>query len=185
MRHTALATLLAASAWHAEILQAVRGLGLPDGWIGAGFVRNAVWDHQHGRAVAPASGDVDVIWFDADRAEAGLDRDLEAALRARMPLVAWSVKNQARMHGRNADAPYASCSDAMRHWPETATAIAARVGPGGAMEIAAPFGLDDLFSLTLRPTPRFARDKHDLFLARVHTKRWLELWPGLKLQPES
>ena len=61
--------------WH--ILGLVRALRLPDGWIGAGFVRNAVWDTLHGRA-SPLSGDVDVLWFDAIQAEAAVDRTIEA-----------------------------------------------------------------------------------------------------------
>ncbi|WP_404943225.1 nucleotidyltransferase family protein, partial [Pseudomonas sp. DP16D-T1] len=33
-----------------RMLEIVRSLNLPDCWIGAGFVRNAVWDHLHGRS---------------------------------------------------------------------------------------------------------------------------------------
>ncbi|WRQ77412.1 nucleotidyltransferase family protein [Pseudomonas saxonica] len=32
----------------------VRSLNLPDCWIGAGFLRNAVWDYLHGRSPSPA-----------------------------------------------------------------------------------------------------------------------------------
>ena len=52
------------------------------------------------------------------------DRAIEAELRALAPGIDWSVKNQARMHLRNGDPPYSGATDAMRHWPETATAIA-------------------------------------------------------------
>ena len=92
----------------------------------------------------------------------------------------WSVKNQARMHTRNGDAPYASATEAMRCWPETATAIAVRRNGEEGCEIAAPFGLDDLLSLTLRPTPRFAREKHHAYVERLRTKRWTAAWPLLK-----
>jgi hypothetical protein len=74
------------------------------------------------------------------------------------------------MHFRNGDAPYVSAVDAMRGWPETATAVAARQTEGGAYEIAAPFGLDDLFTLTLRPAPRFRSEKHGVYLDRVRMK---------------
>ena len=47
--------------WH--LLDVARTLGPPDGWIGAGFVRNAVWDHRHHRAPLPPAGDVDVVWL--------------------------------------------------------------------------------------------------------------------------
>jgi hypothetical protein len=163
-----------------RLLDAVRSMRLPDCWIGAGFVRNAVWDDLHGRPASPPSGDVDVLWFDPARTDPSQDRHIEAALRALDPSVAWSVKNQARMHVRNGDAPYASATDAMRYWPETATAVAVRRNDYDGCEIAAPFGLDDLFGLILRPTPRFADDKRQLHDHRVQAKRWLENWPRLR-----
>ncbi|WP_419747544.1 nucleotidyltransferase family protein [Pseudomonas syringae] len=51
--------------------------------------------------------------------------------------------------------PYLSTTDAMRYWPETATAIAIRLGESGSCEIAAPLGLDDLFGLVIRPAAGF------------------------------
>ncbi len=45
--------------WH--VLGVVRALHLPDCWIGAGFVRNAVWDYLHQRSRSPLDGDVDVV----------------------------------------------------------------------------------------------------------------------------
>ena len=165
-----------------RLLALVRSLDLPDCWIGAGFVRNAVWDHLHGRAPAAPPRDVDVVWFDPRRADPSEDRVLEASLPGFEPGVAWSVKNQARMHRRNGDAPYASAVDAMRHWPETATAVAVRRTKRGPCEIAAPFGLDDLFGLVLRATPGFAGARHGAFLARVQAKGWLAAWPMLRMQ---
>lgn len=160
------------------LLDVVAALDLPDCWIGAGFVRNAVWDHLHQRPVAPICGDVDVIWFDPRRVEAAYDRELEARLRAWEPSIEWSVKNQARMHVRNGDAPYISATDAMRYWPETATAIAARRQASGC-EIAAPLGFDDLFALILRPTPRFREDKRAIYEERMRSKSWCDAWPRL------
>ena len=86
------------------------------------------------------------------------------------------------MHVRNNDAPYASVSEAMRHWPETATAVAARLDNFGALEIIAPFGLDDLFALRLRPTPRFTAEKLPIFLDRVSLKRWMYRYPKLSIE---
>ncbi|MEH3041599.1 MAG: nucleotidyltransferase family protein [Sphingomonas paucimobilis] len=164
--------------WH--LLGLVRDLDLRDGWIGAGFVRNAVWDQLHGRTASPPTGDVDVLWHDPRRPDATEDRRLEAMLRAVGPDVAWSVKNQARMHLRNGDAPYASVADAMRCWPETATAVAVRrIGETGC-EVTAPFGLDDLMRSILRPTPRFVGDKRSIYAERVRSKDWLTIWPGLR-----
>lgn len=162
--------------WH--LLDVVRVLNLPDCWVGAGFVRNAVWDHLH-RRPASLAGDIDVIWHDPTRIDPAEDRKHEAMLRAAEPSVAWSVKNQARMHLRNGDAPYASSLDAMRYWPETATAVAVRRTGLDRCEIAAPFGLDDLLNLVLRPTPHFMGERHRVYEDRLQAKSWLVVWPLL------
>jgi hypothetical protein len=63
-----------------RLLKGVHSLNLPDCWIGAGFVRNAVWDYLHGRISSPVSTDVDVIWFDASRCAPEEDEALEISL---------------------------------------------------------------------------------------------------------
>lgn len=164
------------------MLRHVRDLALPDCWVAAGFVRNAVWDHLHGMAGTPFDTDIDVIWFDSSRATAAHDGALEARLRSADGRARWSVKNQARMHLRNGDVPYASATDAMRCWPETATAVAVRLGDDDAIEIAAPLGLDDLFGLVVRPTARFAGDNYPLYLERIRAKQWQARWPRLRIE---
>jgi hypothetical protein len=179
-RHTALRLILAHDKTRMALLAQVEALGLPDCWIAAGFVRAAVWDHLHREPATPPTGDIDVIWFDTDHASEDADREIERWLAERAPDHVWSVKNQARMHLRNGDSRYASCEDAMRHWPETATSVAARLSDGD-VETLAPFGLADLFGLILRPTPAFAGAKLEAFQRRVAEKRWLETWPRLRV----
>jgi hypothetical protein len=165
-----------------RVLGLVRELGLPDCWVAAGFVRSRVWDHAHHHPGSPLPQDIDVIWHDARQASPERDAALELALRARDNALGWSVKNQARMHERNADRPYRSASDAMMHWPETATAVGVRLNDQGAIEIAAPLGLDDLFDLVVRPTPRFRAEKYRVYLERVRAKNWQATWPRLAIQ---
>jgi len=162
-------------------LYAVQVLELNDGWIGAGFVRDAVWDHLHGYGQRPVSGDVDVVWFDAKSATSACDSALEERLSQQNSVFNWSVKNQARMHQRNGHQPYRSTENALLYWPETATAIAVRLGATDHVEVIAPYGLDDLFELRLRPTPVFAQHKLAIFSQRVAEKRWLQRYPGLQL----
>ena len=171
---------LRADALRWDALAAVRSLNLPDGYIAAGFIRDFVWSLLHGFAAA-LPDDVDVIWFHAAHAEADIDRNFEDALHRMMPHLNWSVKNQARMYCRNGDAPYTSIADAMSHWPETATAIAVAQSSDEECEVIAPFGLDDVMELRLRPTLHFAVTKRAIFDDRVATKRWLERFPKLVL----
>lgn len=165
-------------------LAAVATLGLPDGWIGAGFLRNAVWDALHGMAFGEnPPGDVDVVWFDPARASAAEDAAIETRLRAVHPGPEWSVRNQSRMAARNGDPPHAGTLDAVAGWPDTATALVARLDVGGAVEVAAPWGVDDLLACVVRPTPRFAADpaKRAILARRVEEKGWLRRWPRLRL----
>lgn len=182
MRHAdRLVALMRADALRMAALQVVAALFLPDGWIGAGFVRDAVWDHLHGFPPTPPRGDVDILWFGDAGCGPDEDAEIEAQLRVRMPSLDWSVKNQVRMHRRNGDRPYQSVTDAMAHWPESATAVAVRLTGGDVLEVSAPFGLDDLYALRLVPTAEFATAKRDLFDARVRAKDWLARYPQLSL----
>lgn len=177
----ALQRLLSEDPGRMKALYAVQTLRLNDGWIGAGFVRDAVWDHLHGYGQRPVCGDVDVVWFDAARCTPDYDRHLEATLSQMTSTFDWSVKNQARMHHHGGNAPYHSTENAIRYWPETATAVAVRTGDTGLIEIIAPYGLADLFELRLRPTPQFADEKLPVFKQRAAAKRWLERYPMLQL----
>lgn len=172
--------LLEAHADLHALLSHVESLGLPDGWIGAGFIRNTVWDVLHGRAIDVSRlNDVDVIFFDPSDTRRERESDLQNRLREHAPGMAWSVKNQARMHLHNGDAPYRDTVDAVAHWAETATAIAART-IRGRVEVMAPHGIDDLLNLIVRPTPPFER-KMDVYRERVLGKDWPARWPKLTM----
>src|SRR3954470_5728618 len=120
--------LLEAQAGLHALLLHVESLGLPDSWIGAGFIRNTVWDVLHGREIDVSRlNDVDVIFFDPGDIRRERESDLEQCLRESAPDTIWSMKNQARMHLRNGDAPYRNTFDAVAHWSETATAVGARL----------------------------------------------------------
>lgn len=175
-----IAVLIANHADMTAHLRAVAQLNLPDGWIGAGFVRDAVWDALHDRTPDCARlNDVDVVFFDPRNIDADDDRAIEHRLAALMPGRPWSVKNQARMHWRNRESPYRDTADAVSRWPETATAIAARWHEG-RVEILAPLGVCDLLGLVVRPTPAF-RSRTDAVAQRVISKGWRTRWPRLRV----
>jgi uncharacterized protein len=161
------------------LLTAVEELGIDDCWVGAGLIRNAVWNHLHGFPTDPVPGsDVDVVYCDPSDASLTRDLSIEARLRAKNPQVPWSVHNQSRMHVRNGDPPYRSVFDAIRCWPETATAIAARI-EGSHVEVLAPHGVGDLVGLIVRPTPTSA-SKMPAYQKRRGEKDWKQRWPNLR-----
>lgn len=167
-----------------SLFEAAASLELPDSWIGAGLIRNAIWDALHGREPERrATDDVDVIYFDPDDTSGERDRAIEGRLLALAPDIAWSVKNQARMHLRNGDRRYRDSCDAIAHWPETATAIAARLHHG-RIEVIAPHGIRDLLDVKVRPTPAF-RHKMEIYRGRLKAKDWPSRWPRLTLSEDS
>jgi hypothetical protein len=166
--------------WMMEILRTVRDLALPDCWIGAGFVRAKVWDFLHGHVRPTPLDDIDVLYFEPANTSKEADQAAQGRLRSLRPKEPWSVKNQARMHLRNGDEPYADTEDALRFWLETPTCVAVGLDAADRLSVIAPYGLADLFAMVIRPTPAGLRRSHD-YNARVGGKPWCRHWPGLKL----
>lgn len=163
-----------------KILEAVRSLNLPDWIIGAGFVRNPIWDYLHGYEKETPATDIDVAYFDPENQSEEIEKEYEARLNSIIP-AEWSVTNQARMAGyNNHTEDYTSTEDALSHWPETATAIGVTLLPNDELKLIAPYGLEDLVDLKVRMSPKFG-DQREAFLKRVEKKKWLEKWPKLDL----
>lgn len=158
-------------------LRAARRLGLGDWCLGAGFVRNLVWDRRHDYAQPTPLNDIDVIHFDPQRTQPERDRMLEARLREWLPQP-WSVKNQARMHLRAGRAPYRSSEDAISYWTEIETAVGARLNADDSITLVAPFGLQALFADSITFNAKSAN--FAAYLQRVADKGWLQRWPQLR-----
>lgn len=163
-----------------EVLRAVKSLDLPDWLVGAGFVRNQVWDHLHEYKDQTPATDIDVAYFDPNNTTEEVEKEYEKRLRE-MVDAEWSVTNQARMGKiNNQTKEYISTEDAISHWPETATAVGVKINAEEALELIVPHGIDDLVNLRLRMTPEFG-DGYEAFLKRVEKKQWLSKWPKLKM----
>jgi hypothetical protein len=170
--------LIRSDAAFVSWLEAGRACCPPDWAIGAGAIRNLVWDHLTGRHNPPA--DVDVAFVGPAEEE-----EVERCLRARLSDVPWQAKNQALVHTwyervfGYAVEPLASVAEAVATWPETCTSVAVRLRPDGALDVIAPCGLEDLFGLVLRRNPR--RVTVQRFRQRMVQKRVAERWPGVKI----
>ncbi len=164
------------------ILRLVSTSNLPQCYVSAGFVRNLVWDHLHGKQTSTPLNDIDVIYFDPAESNSAANLDYEKQLKALRPKVNWQVRNQAIMHVRNGDQPYTDVNDAMSHWPEKETAVAVRIDGNGNLECLAPFGLESLFDLQVTHNPK---RNISVFDQRVASKNWLTLWPKLTVVRNS
>lgn len=169
-----------------RLLADLPALGLPDAWIVAGAVAQTAWNQATGRPDGHGIADVDIVYHDAGDLSADGERAAEAQAGDRFAdlAVRLDVKNQARVHlwyparfGR-AIAPYRSTAEAVATYPTTATAIAVRRSDRG-LECIAPFGMDDLFGLTVRPNRRLVSEA----VYRAKAARWQARWPELRVLP--
>ena len=156
------------------VLRLVSDLDLPDGLLTGGFIRNMVWDHLHGRPMTPLNN-VDVVYYDRDRTDPGIDENLALELSLRSPKKNWSVVNTARWSPQPG-----SIESAVARGPETASAVAVAVDHHDRLTVVAPFGLEDLFNGVVRPVrPELAAEVQQ----RAEAKRWTKLYPELRITP--
>jgi uncharacterized protein len=179
-------TIVRSVPWLMACLREARQLDLTDWFIAAGAIRNAVWDHLHGRDCSARPADIDLVHFSRTLPRAA-DARLQTQLAASTPGQMWDVTNQAHVHtwygAGQANAPQLSplCSTlhGISMWPETATAVGVRLEADDSLTLAAPLGLEDLFAQRLRWNPRLV--SREIFLRRVSEKHFLARWPGLTL----
>lgn len=167
--------IITEDAWMMEVLRCARKLDLPDWMIGAGFVRNKIWDQLHDYAGKTVSEtiDIDLIYYEPRDKDKATEKRYERELRRVMD-ENWAVKNHARMSDK-----YLSCEDGISYWPEVCTAVAVRLDAAGELEIIAPFGVEDLVNLVVRKGCRFEDEEE--YRNRIRRKRWAEKWPNLRI----
>ena len=163
-------------------LSCLETLRIPQACIGAGAIRNFVWDKLHGYRQRTPLNDVDVVYFDDADLAAETEQHYTQLLKATLPEVPWEVVNQARVHQwyvtdtGQAVPPLQSVTDGIATWPETATCVGAYLEQG-QLRIIAPHGLNDLFNLTLRHNP--TRVSHASYQWRQSQKKFHLKWPKL------
>ena len=172
--------LVKSDPWMMEALFIAKSLDLKDWVIGAGFVRNKVWDHLSGKkAVGVDTPDVDLVYYDPEGNDEKADEELSKELLERTGFN-WEIVNEAYAHKWHGIVPYESTEDAISKWPETATAIGVTLADSGQLRLIAPYGIDDLVNFIVRPTPIFL-NSIDVLEERVRKKQWLEKWPEIKI----
>ncbi len=175
--------LIQADAWRMDILRAAEEKSLPDWWIGAGFLRNLIWDALEGNEPQQPR-DIDLVYFDSTNVSPEADWQYDAKMKEAYPDAEWEVRNQARMHYVNNFDPYSSTADGIAHWVETATCIAVKL-ENNELRYLFCHGTEDLFGLVARPIEKFKTEGMiHKFYERVEKKRWKERWTHLRIETE-
>ena len=166
-----------------HVLTTVRGLGLNDWRVFSGAVYQSVWNAVTDRPAGYGRKDYDLGYFDPDtswdaedlvikRVAAALDEPFRSEVE---------VRNQARVHLWFLDRfgePYEALTgtdEALARFVAPAFAVGVRLERDDTISIAAPFGLEDVFSLTLRPNPDRPRAKGWDRVVTSARARWPEL----------
>jgi hypothetical protein len=144
------------------VLTTARALVLPDWRIFSGAVYQTVWNHLTGRDLDYGIKDYDLGYFDgSDLSYEAEDVWIKLAAKTFKPPFCDTVevRNQARVHIWFPDhfnepyEPLTSTDEALTRFVAPTYAVGVRLEADDQISVAAPFGLDDLFSMTIRPNP--------------------------------
>ena len=156
-----LITIVRANPALMHVLTTVRGLDLPDWRVFSGAVYQSVWNARTGRPADYGVKDYDIGYFDPDvgwDAEDAYIRRTAAAFEEPVRALV-EVRNQARVHlwfeGKFGEPyePLTNTDEALARFVAPAFAVGVRLEADDQITVAAPFGLEDVFSMTLRPNP--------------------------------
>jgi hypothetical protein len=163
------------------VLECLRQVGLPQWRIVSGCLYQTVWNVLTNRQRGTGIQDIDVIYFD----DSDLSWEAEDAVIRRVPPIGpLQIRNQARVHlwyEQHFGAPYAplrTADEALLRYPATVQAVGARLETDDRLDIVAPYGLDDLFAMVLRPNK--ACDHPPTFAAKAARAR--AVWPEVTIE---
>ncbi len=172
-------SLIREDEWMMNVLRMAEELDFPDWVIGAGFVRNKVWDYLHDISRKGVdTHDIDLVYFDPKGNDQKTDEALSEELKQKTG-IPWEVVNECYAHVWNNLPSYQSTEDALSQWPETATGIGVTL-KNGELKLIAPHGIDDLVHLIVRSSPKFTPGLERV-KERAEKKGWFKKWPKLRL----
>ena len=180
-----LVRIVQASHWFMSALLAARSLQLKSWCIGAGAVRNLVWDHLHGYDKPSELADIDLAYFASENLYPEQDLRIQERVQALEPNLPWEVTNQALVHTwfesyfGHPVPPLGSLEEAVASWPEYATSVGVFLTTAGSIEVIAPHGLQDLFALQVRRNP--VRVSVETYRQRVAQKQYAKRWPRVSV----
>lgn len=164
-------------------LRLARGLDLPDWLIVSGAVYQKVWNHLTGRDPDYGIRDYDLAYHDAsDVSYEGEDVHIKRAALLPAPFdEQFEVRNQARVHIWFEDhfgepyEPLMNSAEALSRFVAPCFGVGVRLEADDSLTIEAPFGLEDLFSMTIRPNPHRGLAKGWDKIVKSARERWPEV----------
>lgn len=170
-----------------RLLTVAKDADLPQWRLVAGCLYQTAWNVLTGRMPRTGIKDYDLVYFDASdlswEAEDRVIRRIAAATPSFPGPV--EVRNQARVHlwfERHFGVPYPPLTrtdEALERYASIVHAVGVRLEDDDRLDIVAPFGLDDLFSMTIRPNRALPNSgSHAAKAARAKA-----IWPEVTVVP--
>ncbi|MBL8555053.1 MAG: nucleotidyltransferase family protein [Phenylobacterium sp.] len=166
-----------------HVLRTLAVLELPDWLIFSGAIYQRVFNDLTGRPLDYGIKDYDVAYHDASdigyEAEDAVIRRVAAEFEPPLREMV-EVRNQARVHvwfeGHFGEpySPLSSSAEALTRFVSPVFAVGVRLDRDDRMTLHAPFGLDDLFAMRLRPNPNRLSPNFDK-IAGSAKARWPEI----------
>lgn len=168
-----------------QVFERVQELGLESYYVGAGCIVQSVWNELTNRPLNYGISDIDIVYFN----------DSDLSYQAEDEMITWGkellsdipiqidMKNQARVHlwyeekFGTAIKPYRTIEAAIDTWPTTATSLGLRLDHTQNWTLYAPFGLDDLINMVIRPNKSLISEA--VYNSKV--KKWTAKWPELEV----
>ncbi len=187
VQRAALEAMISAEPVLMAVLERAQKLDLPDWFLVSGAIYNMVWNRLTGRPSLLGVKDADLFYCDTtDLSYAAEDAVICRAVPifADLPIPV-EIRNQARVHLWYEDhfgvpsTPIRSSREGIERFACFTHSVGVRLAAGGAMEVYAPYGLDDMFSFRLAPNR--ARDNRRTHESKA--SRQILLWPELTVEP--
>jgi uncharacterized protein len=170
-----------------DLLRTAREINLPQWRVVAGCIYQSVWNVLTGRPRGTGINDYDLIYFDASDLSEGAEKAIERSVQSHLlafpaPI---EVRNQARVHlwfegyfGVSYP-PLRSADEAITRYASATHAVGVRLLQDDQLDVFAPFGLQDIFAMVIRPNYALPnRETHERKAARAKS-----VWPEVTVVP--
>jgi hypothetical protein len=170
-----------------RILRVACEFDLPRWRLVAGCLYQTVWNELTGRPRGTGINDYDLIYFEGSDLSEETESAMELRVRELLPGLPApvEVRNQARVHLWFEDhfgipyPPLSSPEEAIERYASATHAVGVRLTEEGKIDVFAPFGLEDIFSMVIRPNYALPnKATHDRKAQRAKT-----VWPEVTVVP--
>jgi len=166
-----------------ELLIRLSKSNLNNYYVAAGCINQTIFNYYHDYELDYGISDFDIVYYDDDLSYKKEDEVIKYIEDITKDMnINLDIKNEARVHlwyeekyGKKIE-PYTSLEDAISSWGTTITCIGVRLEKDKLI-VFAPYGLNDLFDMTIRPIKKQFTEEQ--YLLKI--KKWHSKWPLLKV----